>query len=139
MADIGEFAAEAAVQFLAHQAVTVEPWNLGLRREAVEEVVKAAFSGSLIPNEHPSPCVCPNTYPDEIALDLHFAFDQPKEPSAVQIARLAHGVGPGTHLCLVSKQGQLAIAGIRVNVLNDRRDLGYNSYQLGNPLKIVVR
>ncbi|MCI0680510.1 MAG: hypothetical protein L0Y71_00280 [Gemmataceae bacterium] len=139
MADIEQFAKQVAEDFRERQKGTPERFNLDLPEKAVVDLVKAAFYASMIPDEEVWPSVSLMCYKKGAKTDFHFLFSQPVEVSAQQIAKLAHGVVPDSHLCCVCENGSVSIAGIHVTILNELRQFGYASGRVGNPLRVTIR
>ncbi len=139
MADIGEFASRAADRYLEYQETAQLRFNLGLDRPAVEDLVKAVFYASMIPDEGRWPSVCLMCYRKERESGFHFLFNPRREVTAQEIAKLAHATAADGHICCVSDDGKLSIVGMHVTVLNEMRELGYNSSRVANPLKVVIR
>ena len=142
MVDIGEFAEQAAAQFLKSQQGIAEKFNLNLSREAVEDFIKSSFYASLIPDENRWPCVCLMCYKKgseifSILRDILFA--SPIDISAEEIARISHAVADNCHIYCISDNGNLAIGGIRITRPYEERYLGYSSFRSGNPLKLFIR
>lgn len=141
MGGIGVFARQAADMFAVSQ-MGREPdhqFNLHLSSAAVEEFVRNAFYASMIPDEGRYPSVCLMCYRKERETGLHFLFNPRREPSAAEIAKLAHATALDGHICCVSVDGKLFLSGLHVTVLNEMRELGYCSSSTANPLKIVIR
>jgi hypothetical protein len=139
MADITEYAERAATQFLHSQRDIRGQFNLGLPRRAVEELVKAVFYASLLPDEGRYPTVCLMSYRKGCEARFHFLFNCPLPPTAQEIAKLAHAVAPGSHLCCLCDEGEVRLAGIHVTTLNEMREFGYSSSRVANPLKLLIR
>jgi hypothetical protein len=160
MADIGKFARQAAERFLESQEVIPEGFNLGLLDPAMVELVKqgirkrfnlglqvpavvkfvkAVFYASMIPDEGRYPRVCLMSYRADSGREYHFPFRDPLPPTASVIAKLAHAVAPGSHLCVLSDQGKLTIGGIHVTILDPLRQFGFGSVRVANPLKLLIR
>lgn len=139
MHDIAEYAERAATQFLDSQRSMPQRFNLGLSRREVEELVKTVFYSSLFRDEERYPAVCLMSYPKGCELEFHFLFSRPLPPSAQDIAKVAHAVAPGSHLCCLCDKGEIRLAGIHVTRLNEMREFGYSSSSVGNPLKFVIR
>jgi len=139
MADIGEFAERAATQFLEAQRGIPDRFNLRLARPPVEEFVKAVFFASLLPDEGRYPTVCLMSYRKGCETGFHFLFNAQLAPIAQEIAKLAHAVAPGSHLCCLCDDGQIRLTGIHVTTLNERREFGYSSSRVANPLKLIIR
>jgi hypothetical protein len=139
MADIGEFAQRALERFCDSQVGIGKQFDLALRGSAVVEFVKAVFYASMIPDEGRPPTVCLMCYRRDSGRDFHFCFCTPREPTASEIAKLAHAVAPGSHLYLLSDNGKLLLGGIQVTMLDEMRHFGYSSFRLGNPLMAVIR
>jgi hypothetical protein len=139
MADIGEFAQRATEQFRESQEIIGERFNLDLPGSAVEEFVKAVFYASMIPDERRFPTVCLMSYRGDSGRKFHFPFCDHLQPAASEIAKLAHAVAPGSHLCVLSEQGRLLLSGIEVTMLDELRQFGYSSSRVGNPLKLLIR
>jgi hypothetical protein len=139
MADIGDFARHAADQFLASQDGIDERFNLHLPQRVVEEFVKAVYYASLIPDEGRWPSVCLMSYRKGCERDFHFLFQPARVLSAPEIAKLAHAVEGGSHLCCICDNGRITIGGVHVTLLNERRELGYLSPRAANPLKLAIR
>lgn len=138
MADIGEFARQVAERYAQFQE-RAERWRLNLPQAAVEEFVKNAYYASQIADEGRWADVCLMAYPKGSELQFHWLFKDPKDPTAEEIAKLAHAVEAGSHICCICDNGQLKLGGIHVTMLNDRRDLGYGVPRVGNPLKVRIR
>jgi hypothetical protein len=139
MADVGEFAQQAADLFLESQRGMSGRFHLDLPRPAVEEFVKAVFYASMIPDEGRYPRVCLMSYRMDDERGFHFPFCTPSAPTASEIAKLAHAVSPGGHLYCLSDKGKLVIAGIHVAMLDELRQFGYSSFRVANPLKLLIR
>jgi hypothetical protein len=156
MADIDEFAQQVAQQFRESQQPSQEPragdlarFHLGLSDRAVEDIVRAVFYASMIPDEGRYPVVSLLSYRgDAVRLfspggdsvsSLHLPFCPPQPPTQQNIAKLAHGIGPDSHLCIVCDEGKPVLGGIHVTVLDELRQYGYSSSRIGNPLKFRIR
>src|SRR5437762_4744190 len=139
VADIEQFAKQVAEDFRERQKGTPERFKLELPEKAVVDLVKAAFYASMIPDEERWPSVSLMCYKKGAKTDFHFLFNQPVEVSAQQIAKLAHGVAPDSHLCCVCENGSVSIAGIHVTILDELRQFGYSSFRVGNPLRVTIR
>src|SRR2546423_1158904 len=98
MADIGEFAREAADRFRVMQDTfqidhaLYRSQGLPLTRATAAKFIKAAYYASLIPDEGRWPSTCLMCYRSESTLQFHTLFDEPREPTADEIAKLAHAV-----------------------------------------------
>lgn len=145
MADIDEFARRAAHQFLESQQhyTTTENENLrrfhlGLSGPAVECLVRAVYYASMIQDEGRFPTVTLMNYRGGDR-EIYFPFCPPREPTAAEIARLAHAIAPINHLCVVCEVGRPMLAGIHVTVLDEMRQFGYASFRVGNPLRLRIR
>jgi hypothetical protein len=139
MADISEFAKRASEQFRESQESIREQLNLDLPEPTVEELVKAVFYASMIPDEGRYPTACLMSYRRGSGREFHFPFSVPLEPTASEIAKLAHALAPGSHLCVLSDQRRLMLSGIHLTVLDEMRQFGYSSSRVGNPLKLLIR
>ncbi len=139
MPDIGEFAQQAANQFLESQQGIQDGFNLMLPRQAVEEFINTVFYASLIPDEGRYPSVSLMSYRKGCERAFHFLFDSPIPPSAQEIAKLAHATAPGSHICCICNNGKILLGGIHVTVLNEMREFGYSSRRVANPLKLLIR
>lgn len=142
MADIGEFARQAAQRINASQKVLEtfgERFNLALSQPVVEDFIKAAFYASMIPDEGRYPTVCLMCYRRDSVREINFSFSTPREPTASEIAKLAHAVASGSHLCVLSHEGKLLLGGIHITVLDQLRPFGFRSFRTGNPLKLLIR
>jgi hypothetical protein len=139
MADVGEFAQQAAELFVESQRGMSGRFHLGLPRPAVEEFVKAVFYASIIPDEGRYPRVCLMSYRIDDERAFHFPFCTPSAPIASEIAKLAHAVSPGGHLYCLSDKGKLLIGGMHVAMLDEMRQFGYGSFRVTNPLKLLIR
>jgi hypothetical protein len=138
MADIGEFAWRAAEQFRESQMGIAKRFNLGLPASSVEEFVKAVYYASMIPDEGRYPKVCLMSYREDAGRKFHFPFGDPSPLSASEIAKLSHAVTPGSHLYVLSSQGNLLLGGIHVTVLDEMRQFGYSSFRVANPLRLRI-
>jgi len=139
MADIGEFAQQAAGRFLESQQGIQERFNLNLPRRAVEEFIKTIFYASMIPDEGRYPSACLMSYCKGSERGFHFLFNNLLQPSAQEIAKLAHATAPGSHICCICDGGKIQLGGIHVTVLNEMREFGYSSSGVANPLKLLIR
>lgn len=146
MADIGEFAERAAAQFLESDRFygTTEErelrrFHLGLSESSVEGLVRAVFYASMIPDEGRYPVASLMSYRHDADRELHLPVCPSLPPTEQNIAKLAHAVGPASHLCIVCDEGRPVIAGIHVTVLDEMRQFGYSSFRVGNPLKFRIR
>jgi len=139
MADIVEFAQQAATRFIQSQRDMPERYNLQLQRGTVEEFIKTAFYASMIPDEGRFPSVCLMSYRRGSETAFHFLFDNSIRPTAQEIATLAHATAPGSHICCICDNGQILLSGIHVTVLNELREFGYGSGRIANPLKLIIR
>jgi hypothetical protein len=70
---------------------------------------------------------------------LHLPFCPALPPTQQNIAKLAHGIGSESHLCVVCDEGKPVLAGIHVTVLEQVRQFGYSSFRVGNPLMLRIR
>jgi hypothetical protein len=138
-ADIGEFARRAAEQFREYQQGIQGRFDLDLSGPTVEEFVKAVYYTSVIPDEGRYPTICLMTYRRDSGREFHFPFRDPLPPTASTIAKLAHAVAPGSHLCVLSDQGRLLLGGIHVTTLDPLRQFGFSSFRVANPLKLLIR
>jgi hypothetical protein len=138
MHDIGEFAKQAASRFLDAQKDAAEKLKLGLAPQAVENLIRSAFYASMIMDEGRSPRSTLMCYREGAQSDVHILFEIPSEVSATEIAMLSHAVADDCHICCISKKGILTICGLHLTRLNDRRDLGYASFRVANPLKVSI-
>src|SRR4051794_10369190 len=135
MADIGEFAQQVAIRFCESQHLYLQPhagnlarFHLGLSDRAVEALVRAVFYASMIPDEGRYPVVSLMSYRgddtrllsllDDAVSSLHLPFCPPLPPTQQNIAKLAHGIGSESHLCIVCDEGKPVLAGIHVTVLD---------------------
>ena len=66
--------------------------GLPLTRPTAEKFIKAAYYASLIPDEGRWPSTCLMCYRSESAFQFHTLSDEPREPTADEIAKLAHAV-----------------------------------------------
>jgi hypothetical protein len=139
MADIGEFAQQSADRFLESQQGIQEQFNLNLPRRAVEEFIKTVFYASMIPDEGRYPLVCLMSYRKGSERAFHFLFNDSLRPSAQEIAKLAHAAAPESHICCICDEGRILLGGVHVTVLNERREFGYSSSRVANPLKLLIR
>jgi hypothetical protein len=145
MADIGEFAREAADRFRVMQdTVRIDPTlyrsqGLPLTRPTAEKFIKAAYYASLIPDEGRWPSTCLMCYRSECALQFHTLFDEPREPTADEIAKLAHAVDNRSHIACICEEDKITLGGFHVNMLSSQREFGYGSGRVANPLKVSIR
>lgn len=139
MHDIGDFAEQAATQFLDRQKDIDWKLNLMLDRRVVEEFIRTVFYASLIPDEGRWPSVCLMCYRQECEQQFHFLFDPSMPPTPPDIAKLAHAVDAGSHLCCICSNRNIELGGIHVTMLNKHRELGYGSFRVANPLKLRIR
>lgn len=139
MADIEQFAKQVADDFRERQNGAPKRFSLELSEKVVVDLVEAAFYASMIPDEERWPSVSLLCYRKGADTDFHFLFSQPVEVSSQQIAKLAHGVAPDSHLCCVCENGLVSIAGINVTILDECRQFGYSSFRVGNPLRVTIR
>lgn len=143
MADIEEFAKEVATRTMRAQEsfrnAFGKQFDLSFTEPVVEAFVNAVFYASMIADEGRYPEVCLMSYRRDSGIDHQFTFSTPLEVSASQIAKLAHAVDYGSHLCVLSDGGKLLLGGIHVNVLDEYRHLGYASNRVANPLKMWIR
>jgi len=112
---------------------------LDLSDRVVEDYVKAAFYASMIPDEGRHPTVALLTYRRDSGPEIHFPFCPPRVPTPREIAKLAHAVNPGGHLCFLSEGGKLLLGGIHITFLDEMRHLGYADLNAANPLKVIIR
>lgn len=143
MADIGEFAQQAAEQFCQSQEtfrnICEGRFHLGLPGPVVVEFVKAVFYASMIPDEGRYPTACLMSYRRDFGRAFSFPFCTALQPTAQEIAKLAHAVGPGAHLYALSDNGKLLLGGIHVTFLDELRHFGFASFRAANPLKLIIR
>ncbi len=139
MDDIGEFAQRAATEFLERQKTAQDQHKLGLLTPEVEKLVKAAFYASLVPDERRWPSATLMSYRKGCETQFHFLFSEPADPTPHEIAKLAHAVDPGSHICCLCDKGRVRLGGIHVTRLNDHPELGYAAFRIANPLKLVIR
>jgi hypothetical protein len=146
MADIDEFAQRVADQFRESQQLYQEPragylarFHLGLSDRVVAGLVRAVFYASMIPDEGRYPVVSLLSNRLDAERELHLPFCPPLPPTHENIAKLAHAVGPESHLCIVCDEGAPMLAGIHVTVLDEMRQFVYASFRIGNPLKFRIR
>jgi hypothetical protein len=139
MDDIGKFATHCADKFLVSQQGIQERYNLKLPRGVVEEFIKTVFYASMIPDEGRYPSVCLMSYRKGAERDFHFLFNDPLQPSAQEIAKLAHATDPESHVCCICDEGRILLEGIHVTVLKETREFGYSSSRVANPLKLLIR
>jgi hypothetical protein len=139
MADIGDFARQAADRFCQSQQGIPEQFDLGLQRQVVEDFVKIVYYASLIPDEGRYPSVCLMSYRKGPERAFHFLFESPIRPSAPEIAKLAHATAPRSHICCICDEGAIVLGGIHVTMLNEMREYGYSSHRVANPLKLLIR
>jgi hypothetical protein len=137
--EIGRFAAQAWERFRGRQESIEQPFKLGLSQKTVEEFVTAAFYASMQKDEGRYPHVTLMCYKEGSELTIHVPFPKPVDPSAEEIAKLSHAVPHASQICCIARNGKLTIDGIHINQLNERRDLGYVSPRIPNPLKIAIR
>jgi hypothetical protein len=139
MKNIDEFAKMATARFLeSQQGPGMEKYQLALPAHAVDNLIRCAFYASLIPDEGRWPRTTITCYPKGAETTIHFLLADSEEVTAHEIAKLAQAVGEDCHLCCVSKGGGLRICGIHVMRLHERRDLGYGTPRLTNPLKVSI-
>ncbi len=93
----------------------------------------------MIPDEGRWPSVCLMSYRNECKGDVHHTFSSPTQLTSQEIAKLAHAVPIGGHICCVSDNKKLSIAGIKITILNEMRELGHSSFRSANPLKLFIR
>jgi hypothetical protein len=139
MIDIGEFAREAATQFEGSQKEIPEQFDLNLPREAVENLIKASYYASQLPDEGRWPCVTLMGYRKGCENQFHVWFQKSFDVVPEDIAKLAHAVTDDSHIACISDGGRLRIEGFHINRLYDRKDLGYASFRTANPLKVSIR
>src|SRR5438552_17365297 len=139
MEDIGEFAQRAATEFLERQRTAQDQHKLGLLAPEVEKLLKAAFYASLIPDEGRWPSVTLMSYRKGCEMQFHFLFAEPADPTPLEIAKLAHAVERGSHICCMCHEGRVRLGGIHVTRLNDHPELGYAAFRIANPLTLVIR
>jgi hypothetical protein len=139
MIDIVGFAAEAATRFEASREGIQEQFALNLPREAVENLIKAAYYGSQIPDEGRWPRVTLMCYRKGCERDFHVWFESRVGVNAVEIAKLSHSVSEDSHICCISDWGKLTIDGLHIAPLSSRRDLGYSSFRITSPLKVKIQ
>ncbi len=146
MADIDQFVGRVATQFSGSQQLYKESqgnslarYNLALSRTVVGCLVRAVYYASMIQDEGRYPAVCLMSYRKDSERAYHFPFCPLIEPTAQEIAKLAHAVGPGSHLCIECDDGKPMLAGIQVTILDAMRQFGYSSFRVGNPLKLLIR
>ncbi len=107
----------------------------------MEDFVKAVCFASMTADEGRFPRVSIMGYRADFGKELIFPFAEKGDflPTAQNIAKLAHAVAPGSHLCVLSSQGKLLLGGIHVTMLDELRQYGYGWPSAANPLKLVVR
>ena len=139
MAEIIEYLNEVWGQFSSSQEAVRDRFRLDLQRSDVDGLVRAAFYGSMIPDEGRFPEVCLMCYRADDTREYHVPFQDPYEATAQNIAKLAHGVSRKGHIyCLCNKSG-LKLSGYNVTFLNEHRHFGYGLERAGNPLKVTIR
>ena len=139
MIDIEEFARHAVTDFLERQRGVPERYNLNLPPDAVAHLIRSAHYASLIPDENRWPRVTLMCYRKGSETDFHLLFPSRINITPVEIAKLSHAVRTDSHLCCIADNGTLSIRGIHITLLNDRRDLGYSSFRIANPLKVSIK
>jgi hypothetical protein len=139
MTDIGEFVRHVVKDFVERQRGTQERYKLNLQPDAVERFIKSAYYATLIPDENRWPNVTLMCYKKGSETDFHLLFPSSIDISSYEIAKLSHAVADDCHLCCVSDSEKLTIRGIHITLLNDRRDLGYASPRIANPLKVSIK
>jgi hypothetical protein len=139
MDGIDDFAARVVEEFCRSQQIAGDRFNLGISNDAVEDLIKAVFYASLIPDEGRHPEVCLMCYRTGSQLGFHFLLNHALTPTPEHIAKLAHAVAPGSHISCICDQGGIRLGGIHVTVLNEMREFGYSSYRVANPLKLRIR
>lgn len=139
MDDVSEFAQRAATEFLERQKTARDQHKLGILAPEVENVVKAAFYASLVPDEGRWPSATLMSYQKGCETQFHFLFPEPADPSPHEIAKLAHAVDTGSHICCICNDGKVKLGGIHVTRLNDHLELGYAAFRIANPLKLIIR
>jgi hypothetical protein len=105
----------------------------------VGRLVRAVYYASTIPDEGRFPTAWLMSYRGGDSRQFHIPFCPPREPTAQEIAKLAHAVAPGSHLCIVCEDGKPLLAGVHVTILDEMRQFGYASVRVGNPLRLVIR
>jgi hypothetical protein len=139
MTDIEEFARSAVGDFLERQRGVPERYNLSLPPDAVAHLIRSAYYASLIPDETRWPRVTLMCYRKGSEKEFHLLFPSAINIAPIEIAKLSHAVGSDSHLCCIADDGRLNIRGIHITLLNDRRDLGYASFRIANPLKVSIK
>lgn len=146
MADIGDFEKRVVEKFQQDQDVyvasergSISRFNLEIAPEAVKDLVRKVYYASMISDEGRYPFVLLMSYRRDNLTGIHVPTCPPRELSAEEIAKLAHAVAPGSHLCIVFEDGKASLGGIQITVLDEMRQFGYASYRIGNPLRLVIR
>jgi hypothetical protein len=139
MDDISEFAQRVASEFLGRQETAQEHHKLGLLEPEIEKLVKSAFYASLLPDEGRWPSVTLMSYRKGCETQFHLLFPKPLDPTPQELAKLAHAVDPRSHICCICDEGRGRLAGIHLTRLNDHPELGYSTFRIANPLKLVIR
>lgn len=145
MADIGEFARDTADRFGVLQdtfkldQTLYRSQGLPITRPTAAKLIKAAYYASLIPDEGRWPSTCLMCYRRESAFQFHTLFDEPREPTADEIAKLAHAVDNRSHIACICDDDKITLGGFHVNMLSSQREFGYGSGRIANPLKVSIR
>lgn len=139
MADLEEFARKASKLVFDYQRTALSEFKLHLQRRGMEDFIKAAYFASLIPDEGRYPDVTLMCYPEQNRQKIHFLFDKPIDALPREIAKLAHAVESGSHICCVVEKDKLKMSGIHVTELHEMRELGYVSKRTPNPFKIKIK
>ena len=146
MADIREFAEQAANMYAVHQdtlrgnnELYLYQGGLPATRKAASEFIKAAYNASLIPDEGRYPVTCLMCYREDVALDFHTKFTEPLEASAEEIAKLSHAIDNRSHIACICGEDRITLGGFHVNRLYNQREYGYASGRIANPLKVQIK
>jgi hypothetical protein len=146
MADIGEFAERAANMYGAHQDTVrgnIELYRhqggLPATRKTASEFIKAAYNASLIPDEGRYPITCLMCYREDVALQFHTLFSEPREASAEEIAKLSHAIDNRSHIACLCGESRITLCGFHVNMLYNQREYGYFAGRIANPLKVRIK
>ncbi|MFA8018377.1 putative sensor domain DACNV-containing protein [Bremerella cremea] len=136
--NIDEFAKLVAERFRESQQSLPERFNLELQDDSVVALVEAMFYASMNTDESRWPGVTLMCYRSGEEPDFSLSFKESIEPTAQHISKLAHAVSSDSHLCCICRNGKMSIDGIHMNIMDERRELGYASFRLGNPLQLTI-
>lgn len=145
MADIGEFADQAAANFgVLQDTMRSKPelykmGGLPTSREAASMFIRAAYYASLIPDEGRYPETCLMCYRADQAFRFCTLFEESLEATATEIAKLSHAIDSRSHIACIGEKDAIRIQGFQVNMLFSQREYGYSSGRIANPLKVRIK